>query len=375
MATRSADDTTGNALGRLGDAALAKAQRYMRALRRAILTYWYATIEDQTAALIEAANACLIVNLLDESVFESELGETYTGLRANSAGGRVVSGLELIRNCETHSPVAFDGLLTEKRQYSVPLHAGAQVMRSVWHWADFVALPPDYVELQGDASEAQKRARKEAQHGYRQGVQGRSVIETLFDAERFFADIDTRLAVSPGHALEHSFAEVPQGEAIVLHRPLEGFGGTVPLPDLATRWDERTTAVTPPADQYVKDLAASKSKDLPAGEKRIITHKVSDGSRVVGYSGDIETASGFLMNWVERSSQIGRDIRSGFLYAVRRGSDEVPVGSSDNLVLSAEDDGEDLLGALPEAEDARGLGRLRTFEEYPDYYLSMRRGL
>lgn len=375
MTIRSADGAAGGPLGQLGGSALAKAERYMRALRRAVLSYWYATIEDQQAALIEAANACLIVNLLDESVFESELGETYTGLRANSAGGRVVSGLELIRNCETHSPVAFDGLLIEMRQYSVPLHAGAQVMRSVWHWTDYVALPPDYVELQGDASEAQKRARKEAQHGYRQGVQGRSVIETLFDAERFFADIDPRLAVPPGHPLERSFAEVPQGESVVLHRPLEGFGGTVPLPDLATRWDERTTAAIPPADRYVKDLASSKNKDLPTGEKRIITHKVSDGSRVVGYSGDLEIAPGFLMNWVERSSQIGRDIRSGFLYAVQRGSDEVPVASSDNLVLSAEDDGRDLLGGLPEAEDARGPSRLRAFEEYPDHYLSMRKGL
>ncbi|WP_310964091.1 hypothetical protein [Nocardioides terrisoli] len=375
MTTRSAEGAAGSPLGRLSDAALAKAERYMRALRRAVLSYWYATIEDQQAALIEAANACVIVNLLDEAVFEPELGEPYKSLRGTSAGGRVVTGLELIRNCETHSPVVFDDLLVEKRCYSVPLHAGAQVMRSVWHWADYVALPPAYVELQGDASEAQKRARKEAQHGYRPGVQGRSVIETLFDAERFFADIDPRLAVPPGHSLEHSFAEVPQGESVVLHRPLEGFGGTVPLPDLATRWGERTTAAKPPADQYVKDLASSKNKDLPAGDKRIITHKVSDGSRVVGYSGDVEIAPGFLMNWVERSSQIGRDIRSGFLYAVQRGSDEVPVASNDNLVLSAEDDGGDLLGGMPEAEDSRGLGRLRALEEYPDHYLSMRKGL
>ena len=65
----------------------------MRALRRAVLSYWYATIEGHQAALIEAANACLIVNLLDEAVFEPELGQPYKGLRGTSAGGRVVTGL------------------------------------------------------------------------------------------------------------------------------------------------------------------------------------------------------------------------------------------------------------------------------------------
>ena len=51
------------------------------------------------------------------------------------------------------------------------------------------------------------------------------------------------------------------------------------------------------------------------------------------------------------------------------------MAGGDNLVLSARTNGGDLLGGLPEAEDARGLGRLRAFEEYPDYYLSMRKGL
>lgn len=365
MTSPRTEDTNGGILGQVGDAALAKAERHIRALRRAILSYWYATVEDRQAALIEATNACLLVNILDESVFEVELGEPYKKRRSDCGGGRVVTGLELVRNCETHSPVAFDDLLVRRRIYSIPLEDGGQVMRAVWHWADYAELPSGYVDLHGpDASASQKRARKEAQHGYRKGVQGRSVVETLFDAERFFTKLEPRLAVA-----------IPQEAVTVLHRPLEGFVGAAPLPDLATRWDERTTALAPPADQYVRDLVRSKNKDVPTGEKRFVTHKISDGQRIVGYSGDNETAPGHRMNWVERTAQVGRDIRAGFPYVVELDDGEVPVVVSDNLALSASVDGRDALAELDEAPDPRGLERLQMVEDYPDLYVSMRKSL
>lgn len=359
--------------GPLGDSALAKAERYMRALRRAALAYWYATIEDKRASLIEATNACIAVNILDESVFEAEIGEAYRTQRANTPGGRVVTGLELVRNCETHSSVSFEDLLVLKRQYGVPLTSGAQVMRSVWHWTDYTSLPPDYVDLAADAPERQKRARGEAQHGYRSGVQGRSVLETLFDAEKFFTSVDPRLAPTVVQDLAHSFAEVPQGEATILHRPLEGFVGTVALPDLATRWDERTTAATPPADIYVRELATSRKRPQPTAEKRIVSHKISHDGRTMGLSGFAVVAGIVEVNWVERSAQVARDIRSGYSYAVETiEGGEVPVTAGDNLNLSAMADGQDLLTTLDEAPAERGLTRLLTAEEYPDLYLSMR---
>ena len=79
----------------------------MRAFRRGLLAYWYATLEDTEAAAIEAATATWYVNILDETVFEQAHGEPYKDLRANDRLGRVVMGLELIRNCETHAPVVF----------------------------------------------------------------------------------------------------------------------------------------------------------------------------------------------------------------------------------------------------------------------------
>jgi hypothetical protein len=59
----------------LPDEFLPKAQRYMRALRRGVLSYWYATLEDAEAAAIEAATATWCVNVLDESVFEKAFQE------------------------------------------------------------------------------------------------------------------------------------------------------------------------------------------------------------------------------------------------------------------------------------------------------------
>lgn len=52
-------------------------------------------------------------------------------------------------------------------------------MRMMWRWCECRSLPSDYLELQGEALKSQMRARKEAQHRYPHGVQGRSVVETL----------------------------------------------------------------------------------------------------------------------------------------------------------------------------------------------------
>ncbi len=357
-----------------GDA-LGKAKRQMRAIRRSILAYWYATIEGHEAALIEATNACLHINILDEAVFLASLGESYRDYRATTPGGQVVMGLELVRNCETHAPVAFDALLEQKRLYSVPLPGGRHVMRSVWHWAEYEALPTAYVESTSTANAEQKRARKEAQHAYREAVEGRSVIETLFDAVRFFTDLEPRLAKGPSDDLEYPLSEVPQGAGTVLHRPFGSGIDIAPLPDLATNWDERRAAETEPADRYVEDKFATKRKDPPSGEQRVVTHRIIDGDRLLGFAG-VTQLGAVRQRWVERSPQIGRDIRSGYAYVVELDGDEIDVTSDLNLKLSAlSDDGTDLLESLPKALPEYGLNRIRLVEEFPDLYLSMRQGL
>ena len=151
----------------LPDEAWPKARRYMRAFRRGLLAYWYATLEAVEAAAIEAATATWYINILDEAVFEQAHGEPYKDLRANDRLGRVVMGLELIRNCETHAPVVFDKLLVESTAYSVPLGVGGPpVMRSVPSWAAYDALPVRYRDVLSFATAAsQRRARAEAPEG------------------------------------------------------------------------------------------------------------------------------------------------------------------------------------------------------------------
>jgi hypothetical protein len=105
--------------------------------------------------------------------------------------------LELIRNCETHAPVVFDGLLIETQVYGVPLSIGGQVLRSVFKWAEWDALPVANREVSSTDSQAQRRARAEAQHAYRQAVQDRHVTETLLDAMAFFQSLDERLLALP----------------------------------------------------------------------------------------------------------------------------------------------------------------------------------
>jgi hypothetical protein len=77
----------------LPDTSWLKAHRYMRALRRGLLSYWYATLEGEEAAAIEAATATWYVNILDEAVFEAAHDKTYRDLRANDRLGQVVMGI------------------------------------------------------------------------------------------------------------------------------------------------------------------------------------------------------------------------------------------------------------------------------------------
>jgi hypothetical protein len=145
----------------LPDPAFDKARGYMRGLRRAVLSFWYATLEDSEAATLEATTASLLVNILDEAVFEESFGESYREIRARDRLGRVVTGLELIRNCETHAPLLAEGLLVEKHLLGVPLLRGGQIMRCVYAWAEYDNLPVAYRTLDQEANISRQRARGE----------------------------------------------------------------------------------------------------------------------------------------------------------------------------------------------------------------------
>jgi hypothetical protein len=88
--------------------------------------------------------------------------------------------------------------------------------RSVCRWARYADMPTDYVELDPSAPVSQKRARGEAQDAYRKEVADRPVIDTVFDAMRFFQELDPRLVANePPAVLRWAFAETVDAEALV----------------------------------------------------------------------------------------------------------------------------------------------------------------
>jgi hypothetical protein len=346
------------------------------------MSYWYATLEDPEAATLEAASASFFVNILDEAIFEPALGDPYRQIRARDRLGRVVTGLELIRNCEIHSPILADGLLVERQLLGVPLHQGGQAMRSVYAWAEYDRLPEEYRSLEREASERQQRARGEAQDGYRKAVQGRHVIETLLDAVAFFEGLDTRLVKLAGPELPwaygEAYAELPIGEpsAIqgwILARPLGLDQFELFLPDIVCRYTERRSARWPAADDTLKNRRRQASRQQPGGRCRRVAHALFDGSELIGYSG-ISPDNG--STWVERRRHVWRDVRSGYRYYVQ--SDEIEVdlaiGAHEQVVARPAGSAGDLLQSLPPAPSSGGLSRerLEMVETYDDLYLEMR---
>lgn len=366
----------------LPDEAWPKARRYMRALRRGLLAYWYATLEDTEAAAIEAATVTWYINILDEAVFEQAHGEPYKDLRANDRLGRVVMGLELIRNCETHAPVVFDELLVKPIAYSVPLAVGGPpVMRSVLAWAAHAGLPARYRDVPSSATAAQRRARGEALDGYRKAVQLRHVIETLLDAMAFFESLDARLVGPTAPSLRWAFAELPDTDPEsakptrwYVARPL-GLDTSEPfLPDIVCRNTERRTAQWPPADHTLKERAKQARKELPYASAREVRHVLTKGAVVVGYSGFQPEPHG-ASRWVERRRQVWQDVRKGARYFLVHDGHEIDLQCNGHERVNARlSDGRDTLADLPEAtKGGLDMGLLQMVEDYPDLYLQMRR--
>jgi hypothetical protein len=354
----------------------------MRARRRAVFGFWYATIEDLEAASIEAIQACLAVNILDEAVFEHALGEPYRQIRAKDRLGQVVTGLELVRNCETHAHVGFDGLLVGSRVLGVPMHGGTR-HRVVPVWAEYADLPSAYVELDQSATPNQKRARGEAQHGYRTAVASRSVLETLLDAIAFFQQIDPRLRVTDGPDLQYAYVELlpdrdpaaGEPEQVFLTKPIGLDAFEVFLPSLATRHTERRTAQWRAADGHFTAKVKAAKKAVPGAAYREIRHVLRDNGKVLGYAGaspgNDPSTSWF---WVERAQQVWRDVRNGYRYLVLRGDQKVEVVEHGHQRVAAlHADGTDLLASLPDGDEPHAdCQRLTMVETYPDLYLTMR---
>lgn len=365
----------------LPEDALPKAHRYMRALRRAVIAYWYATLECKEAAHIEAAGAATVVNVLDETVFQAALGQRYQDLRARDRLGQVVTGLELMRNCEVHAPVDAPDLLVESRLISVPLSTAGQLMRGVYKWAEEADLPDAYKTLSNGVSETVRRARGEAHHGYRQAVQGRVVTETLLDAIQWFEAIDPSLVVGAPFEPRYAYGEVPEidpaggadGEKVATFiAPLAGLDSReVLLPDLATRWHERRAAGMGAMDDWFVQAVKRARKEPPFG-RRTVESVIRDGDKIIGYGGSTPTDWG-SNSWVERAAQVRKDVDAGGAYVVSsEDGAEVAVAAGGHQSVVALRGDLDLMLLLPDGEPPTDAARLRLVEDYPDAYLDLR---
>jgi hypothetical protein len=362
----------------------------MREIRRAILAYWYATVEDGEASALEARRVISAVNVLDEAVFAAGVGQPYRDHRARDPLGKVVMGLELIRNCEEHAPVAFDELLVTYAQFSVPMAQGGTRMRTVYQWANYADMPTDYVNQTSSATPNQKRARKESQGAYRAWVQGRLVLDTFFDAVRFFQDLDPDLVVGQPPNLEWAFAE---GEATfaagdsndarqdvvpVIYQPLGLDHYETFLPDVVCRPFERRSAGWAAWDKAATDRKSGlvrQAKDRPPPETaREVRHVLIDTGKVIGYGGYVDEASGGRSTWVERVRQISNDLGNGYVYYVDVNGTAVPLRRHGNQGIAAVDPaGHDVLLELAVAAEAHLTAEWLIFlEANADLYLQTR---
>ncbi len=221
----------------------------------------------------------------------------------------------MIRNCETHSSILAEDLLVQKQILGVPLHQGGQITRCVYAWAEYDQLPDDYRNLPSGTGDRQRRARGEAQDGYRKAVQGRHVIEALLDAMAFFESLDPRLIGVHGPPLQWAYGEahgeLPVGEnpdgsvqPWLVARPMGLDRFELFLPDIVCRYTERRSARWPAADVTLGERRRLLQDQLPGETERQVAHALYEDDRLIGYSGYGSGGSSLRSSWVERKQQV-----------------------------------------------------------------------
>jgi hypothetical protein len=297
-----------------------KAVQKYRALAEAIDHTWTATVRSDVAlypgsrfdidceqVVIEAASALVVARTIDQQ-FEKLLApndpDAYKKLRDNDVDGRVVRGLTLIRNADTHANSVIE-------MDSNRVVGGMGGWRVFPVWKEHAALPAEIQNLTGTAPGVHKR--------YRDWVGGRPVVETLLDVMRFFDRCDPSLA-----------RRSESGD-------LEGF----PLGDLGTLGYDCRHPYDLRENELSKQLLDRFMTLAPTGLGRRIHRAVphTDTTLLVGV-----TALGrYGMSFIESAEQVARDIAGGYRYTAATKDGDVPVTQRDGVLMLGAD-------ALAEAE-------------------------
>jgi hypothetical protein len=279
-------------------------RRKYRALSNAVQRAWVATsssdvemhpghfVIDTEAVVIEVAAALVLTRTIDLLYTELLTGadlDRYRQMLSNDPDGRVVRGVLLIRNVDTHGHVPVE--MDSPRLVS---GMGKDGWRVFPRWQAYADLPSGIRNSTGTAPGAH------AQYRDRVGLQ--LVMETLLDIVRFFDRCDPSLA-----------RRADDGD-------IEGF----PLPAFIEHEYERRHPYWPSWSEMSEELLDRFTIMAPTGSGRQIRRAVpvGDTTLLVGW-----TDLGFhYMSFLDSAEQIAWDVAGGFPYtAVTKAGDTIPV--------------------------------------------------
>ncbi|MFE1595460.1 hypothetical protein [Nocardia sp. NPDC058705] len=284
-------------------------QKY-RALAEAIGRTWTATVRSDVAlhpgsrfdidceqVVIDAANALVIARTIDQE-FEGLLApndqEAYKKFRDDDTDGRIVRGLTLIRNADTHA----DSVIEMDSNRVV---GGAGGWRVFPVWKEHADLPVEIQNLHRTASGVHKR--------YRDWVAGRLVVETLLDVMRFFDRCDPSLARRSESGDLQGFPLIEMGA--------QGYDCLHPY------WLRENELSEQLLDRFMAMAPTGVGRRIHRAVPRI------DTTLLVG----VTVLSHYRMSFIESAEQVARDIAGGYVYTAATNDGDVPVMLCDGVLM------------------------------------------
>ncbi|MCP2317934.1 hypothetical protein APR12_003287 [Nocardia amikacinitolerans] len=284
-------------------------QKY-RALAEAIGRTWEATVRSNVAlhpgsrfeidceqVVIDAASALVIARTIDQQ-FESLLApndqDAYKKFRDDDTDGRIVRGLTLIRNADTHA----DSVIEMDSNRVVGGRGGWRVFPV---WKEHADLPAEIQNLSGTARGVHRR--------YRDWVGGRLVVETLLDVMRFFDRCDPSLT-----------RRSESGD-------LQGF----PLVDLGARGYDCLHPYWLRENELSEQLLDRFMSRAPTGLGRRI-HRAVPHADTTLFMGVTELGR-HGMSFIESAEQVARDIAGGYVYTATTKDGDIVVTHRDGVLM------------------------------------------
>lgn len=295
--------------------------------------------EDFDSIINELDRALVAIRTLDKEVFQDSERLAYEQLRDSTPGGQVVLAFASLRDIATHRADVVD----------------PDIGRAVGPIGDgrFIILPrwKQRAELPADAFTKQHRGTYNTRaRAYDAHVAGRYVLDTLFDAFKFFDGCDQRLAPRADDGQIMGFPIPPLPAVMGYHR-------------LGPDW---------PTHEEAEQNMVQRSTDAPpAGSERSIMGTIEGGSIVCGWT---EVEHGRLASFTEPVRQVVADLGKGYPYVVE--GDGASVTAADGRLVVAH--GHALTDVVPDVTNSTEppwVGWWQVVTAQRDLYVNQRKGL